>query len=194
MTTREREVKSVHRISELGEIAMGQALRQWLNDRDESAIDDAYYENGCPEFFVVDWSEDDADIVQYCADCLDDGSLRAEWHDDSLVIVRDDNETIVSLANDEGDRDITIRTLNDVLRPDYEIRMLVCSHGSDSVGFVVLPTAEWQLLDSQLPQAVNENFIKLELLPNIFTEMTDEHLPAAARSRFERMLERNRKQ
>jgi hypothetical protein len=83
--------------------------------------------------------------------------------------------------------------LNEVLQPDYEVRLLVCSHGSDTAGFAVLASTDWQSLDAELPQAVNENFVKLALLPNIFTEMADEHLPEAARTRFQRMLERNRK-
>ena len=172
---------------------MDQAFRQWLIDHDERAIDDAFFDNGCSHVFAVDWGEDDADIVQYCVDCLGNDAIRGEWRDDILVIIRDGNETTVPLANDEGDRDVTIRTLNDVLQPDYEIRLLVCSHGSDTAGFAVLASADWQSLDAELPQAVNENFVKLELLPNIFTEMTDQHLPEAARTRFERMLERNRK-
>lgn len=172
---------------------MKQALRQWLNEHDERAIDDAFFGNGCQHFFAVDWREDDADIVQYCADCLGDDAIRGEWRDDSLVIIRNENETTVPLMNDEGDRDVTIRTLNDVLQPDYEIRFLVCSHGTDTAGFVVLPAADWQLLDAELPESVDANFIKLALLPNIFTGMTEMHLSEAARARFQRMLDRNRR-
>ena len=171
---------------------MEQALRQWLVAQDEAAIDDAFFDDGCPHFFAVDWGEDDADIVQYCADCLGGDSIRTEWRGDSLVIMRDDKETTVPLAHDEGDRDITLRTLNDVLQPDYEIRMLVCSHGSDTAGFAVLSAADWLSLECEIPQAINENFVRLTLLPNIFTEMTAEHLPKAARARLQRMLERNR--
>ena len=172
---------------------MEQSIRLWLIDNDERAIEDAFFDNECAHFFAVDWREDDADVVQYCAECLGNESMRAEWKDDTLVIIRDDNETTVPLANDEGDRDITIRTLNDVLQPHYEIRLLVCSHGSDTVGFAVLASADWQLLDAELPQSVNANFIKLALLPNMFTEMTDKHLPETARARFQRMLDRNRR-
>ena len=172
---------------------MDQSLRQWLFDHDERAIDDAFFDSECPHFFAVDWGEDDADIVQHCAGCLCDDSVRAEWRDETLVIIRDGDETRVPLANDEGDRDVTIRSLNEVLQPDYEIRLLVCSHGSDTAGFVVLPSADWKLLDAELSQAVNENFVNLALLPNIFTEMTDQHLPEAARTRFQRMVDRNRK-
>lgn len=172
---------------------MEQTLRQWLVERDERAIDDAYLGNEFPHFFAVDWREDDADVVRYCADCLGDESLRAEWRDKTLVIIRDGNETIVPLANSEGDRDVTLRTLNDVLQPNYEIRFLVSSHGSDMAGFAVLASADWQLLDAESSQCVNENFVKLALLPNLFTEMTDQHLPEPARGRFNRVLGRNRK-
>ena len=172
---------------------MEQSLRQWLTQRDEEAIDDAFFEDECPHFFAVDWGEDDADVVQYCSDCIGDTALRGEWRDDTLVIIRDGDETTVPLANDEGDRDVTIRTLNDALQPDYEIRFLVSSHGSDTAGFVVLASTDWQSLEAEISQAVNENFVKLAVLPNIFTEMTDQHLPEAARVRFQRMLERNRK-
>ncbi len=172
---------------------MDEALRKWLNDEDERAIDDAFFDSGCRHFFAVDWGEDDADIVDYCADCLEDDSLCSEWRDDLLVIIRNGKETIVPLADDEGDRYVTICTLNDVLRPDYEIRFLVCSHGSDTAGFAALPAADWRSLDTELPNAVQANFIKLRELPNVFTEMTDQHLPEAAHARFQRMLERSRR-
>lgn len=172
---------------------MEAALRQWLIEGDEAAIDQAFFDSGCPHFFAVDWGEDDADVVQRCAACLDDASLRAEWRGEDLVILRDDEETTVPLRNDAGDRDVTIRALNDVLQPDYEIRLLVCSHGGDTAGFAVLPAADWEVLDSELPEPVSANFIKLALLPNIFTEMTDKHLPQEASARFQRMVERNRR-
>ncbi len=170
---------------------MHPSLRQWLMERDESALEDAFFDNDCPHFFAVDWREDDADIVQDCADCLGTDSLQGEWRGDRFVIIRDGVETAVPLANDEGDRDVTIRTLNDVLQPDYEIRFLVCSHGSDTSGFAVLASADWQALEAESSQTVDENFVKLALLPNLCTEMTDQHLSEAARTRFQRMLERN---
>lgn len=130
--------------------------------------------------------------MQYCSDCLGDETLRAEWREDVLIIIHEGNETRVPLDAGEGDRDFTIRALNDVLQPDYAIRMLVCSHGGNTVGFTALPTADWQSLESELSQAIDDNFVKLAQLPNIFTEMSEEHLPEAARARFQRMLERNR--
>jgi len=49
-----------------------------MPDKDEAAIEAAFYEEECPYFFSVDWSEDDADIVMYCSDCLNLDSLHAE--------------------------------------------------------------------------------------------------------------------
>ena len=173
------------------EFTMDQALQQWLADGNENAIDEAFFGDSCPHFFAVDWREDDADIVQSCAECIGDDALRAEWRDDSLIIIRGDNETIVPLAHDEGDRDVTIRKLNDILQPAFEIRFLVCSHGNDTAGFAVLPAIDWQLLESDLSESARANFIKLAALPNLFTEMTDQHLSETAHARFQRMLDRN---
>lgn len=172
---------------------MDQQFRQMLHDRDEVAFDDAYFEDECPHFFSVDWREDDDAIVEYCAKCLGLDLLSAEWRDDALVIIRDGNETPVPLTESEADRHITICTLNEVLQDDYQIRYLVCSHGSDTAGFAALPVGEWQALEEDFPEATAENFVRLQDLPNVFTELTDNGLPASAYARFQRMIERNKK-
>lgn len=45
--------------------------------------------------------------------------------------------------------------------------------------------------DEENALAVKENFIDPCTLPNIFTELVDESTPEPAKSRFERMIERN---
>lgn len=169
---------------------MDEALRRMLRERDEGALDEAYYDEKCPHFFAVDWREDEADIVAYCADCLDIHSLRAEWRDDSLVIFFDGRETLVPLANDVVDREhVILSTLNDALQPKFEIRLLVCTMGSDTYGYAALPTEDWQLLDREFPQATEENFIKLRDVPNL---LADGRLPDVFEARYKRMLERDR--
>ncbi|MEZ6143190.1 MAG: hypothetical protein R3B84_21710 [Zavarzinella sp.] len=170
---------------------MEQSFRHWLIDNNEGAIDDAFFNEECLHFFAIDWREDAVDIVQDCAGCLNKDKVQGEWQNDRFVIIRNGIETSVPLLNDDADRDITIRTLNNVLSPDYEIRFLVCSHGSDTAGFAVLSSSEWHTLESELPEVVDANFIKLSAIPNIFSEMTDEQLPPAALARFQRTLERN---
>lgn len=171
---------------------MRSELRQLVLGRDEIGLERAYFDSECPHFFAVDWREDDADIVAYCAEALELDSLTAEWRDDDLFIIYDGREVRVPLLMDLADRHITICTLNDVLGPKYEIRFLVFSHGSDTLGFAALSMAEWNELEEADWGVVAENFIDPRKLPNLVTELTDEKLPADARARFQRMLNRNK--
>jgi hypothetical protein len=171
---------------------MSPELRQMVIDRDEGGLERAYFDSECPHFFAVDWREDDADIVAYCAGVLGLESLTAEWRDEDLYIIFDDREIRAPLQIDVADRHITICTLNDMLSPEYEIRFLVFSHGSDTLGFAALSVTDWRDLEKANASVVAENFIDPSKLPNLMTELTDEKLPANARARFERMLERNK--
>jgi hypothetical protein len=171
---------------------MSPELRQMVIDRDEVALERAYFDNECPQFFAVDWREDDADIVAYCAQALELESLTARWRDEDLFIMFDGREAKVPLQIDIADRHITICTLNDVLGPKYEVRFLVFSHGSDTLGFAALSVADWRELEKANAAVVAENFIDPRKLPNVMTELTDKKLPPNARARFERMLKRSK--
>jgi hypothetical protein len=169
-------------------------FRQLVIDRDEAGLERLYFESECPHFFAVDWREDDADIVEYCADCLGLTSLTAEWRDEDLVVSFEGRELKVPLIMDVADRHITICTLNDLLSPNYQIRFLVFSHGSDTLGLAALSAADWQSLEKTSPAVVAENFIDPRNLPNLMTELTEEKLPPNAQARFQRMLERNKRE
>jgi hypothetical protein len=171
---------------------MNPELRQMVIDRDEVGLERAFFDNECPHFFAVDWREDDADIVAYCAEVLQLDSLTAEWRGEDLFITFDDREVRVPLLMDVADRHITICTLNDVLSPNYEVRFLLFSHGCDTGGFAALSLADWRELEKANAAVVAENFLDPRKLPNLMTELTDEKLPANARARFERMLNRNK--
>src|SRR5262245_17912121 len=99
---------------------MSPELRRMVIERDEVGLERAYVDNDCAHFFTVDWGEDDADIVAYCAEALELDSLAAEWRDEELFIVFDGREVQVPLQLDVADRHVTICTLNDVLSPNYE--------------------------------------------------------------------------
>jgi hypothetical protein len=173
---------------------MSPELRQMVVDRNEVSLEQAYFDKKCPHFFSVDWRQDDADIVSNVAECLELPSLTAEWRDENLYIILDGREVRASLQIDVADRHITICTLNDVLSPNYEIRYLVFSHGSDTLGFAALSVQEWRELEKAAAEVVDENFIDPRSLPNLMTELTAATLPPKARARFERMLKRNSRQ
>ena len=162
---------------------MSPELRQMVIERDEVGLEHAYFDNECPHFFAVDWREDDADIVAYCAQALELESLTAEWRDEELFIIFDGRDVRVPLQIDVADRHITICTLNDVLSPKYEVRFLVFSHRSDTLGLAAMSTADWRELEEANAVVVAENFIDPRTLPNLMTELTDEKLPASTRER-----------
>jgi len=162
-------------------------------NRDEPGLERAYFDSLGPPFFAVDWGEDDTDTVAYAAKALNLGSLSAEWQDDDLVIRLDDREVKVPLQMDVADRHTTVCALNDILSPNHEVRFLSFTHGSDTLGFAALGSADWQKLEAANGDAVEENFLDPRKLPNLMTELTQDTLPPKARARVERMIERLRK-
>jgi hypothetical protein len=162
-------------------------LLQAIRDRDDVAIESLCHGEECRHFFWVDWREEEESIIEDCASRLQIDMLTTKWLDDKLVIVRDKTETVVPLEQEPGDRHIALCTLNEVLSPDFEIRMLVCSHGGDTLAFCVLPSSDWERLDKEHSEAIAENFLKFSPEVNLFTEFTERDLPPLARARMNRM-------
>lgn len=165
--------------------------RELIELGDESAIDDAFFNGGCASFFSVDWREYDEEIAKLCEQVISSGMLDAVMDGDALITTFGDRRSSVVLPDSAGARHIAICGLNDVLEPNYQVRYIVSSNGSDTMGFCVLPMTEWDDLDRAYPDIVAANFIDPRRLPNIVTELTANTLPGPAKERFERMLERN---
>lgn len=49
-------------------------------------------------------------------------------------------------------------TLNEVLKPDYEIRLCKISVGSDTLEFIPLPKSLWEQLEQEYPDNVKKLF------------------------------------
>lgn len=65
--------------------------------------------------------------------------------------------------------DPTIIALNEILQPDYEIRMWLESIGSDTLGFVFLRPGEWSALEQQFGlENVKEYFMSIAPDTKIF--------------------------
>ena len=98
----------------------------------------------------VDWREDDSDLIKYFNDLmkepvevqmLDNGKP----YGDDILLKKGEKEFLIPYQG-VMDRDTTIKYFNDCIKPEYEIRWLVESLGSDTLGFVLLPSHEWQSL------------------------------------------------
>ena len=129
--------------------------------------------------FWVDWREQDDAIVEYCEAVLQTGALSAAYVESdneagfTLRITFRDKETKVPLVVGVEDRHITLRTLNQVLAPEFEIRYVVASCGSDSAAFLPLAAESWSALDLAFGDAVRLSFQSIRVKPNLFTDPID---------------------
>ncbi|WP_228277599.1 hypothetical protein [Acinetobacter dispersus] len=48
---------------------------------------------------------------------------------------------IIPYQGEGADRDTTLKALNQILQPDYEIRFCMASDGSDTLAFLPLPSS-----------------------------------------------------
>ena len=126
--------------------------------------------------FLVDWREEDDAIPSFCETILETGSLAAETVDADneagfeIYINYAGRRLKVPLVIGPEDRHITICSLNEILHPDYEIRLVKTSDFSDTVTLIPLPIATWTELENQYGAAVFEHFYKITTKPNIFTD------------------------
>jgi hypothetical protein len=168
-------------------------LEKLVSERDEVGIERAFFDGRCKNFVAVDWGDEDDSIVSSCAASLGLSNLSSRFEGSDLVITYSGRQQRVALTQDVGDRHLTICGINDAIASEYELRFLVCSHGSDTIGLAALSASDWRSLEDRFPEAVAENFLDPRTLPNIINNLIDDHLPPKARSRFDRMVARNTK-
>src|SRR5688500_773949 len=99
--------------------------------------------------FLVDCREEDDEIVRACEDILKTGDLAAEVVEVDadpgfeMYISHRNQRVKVPLVVGYEDRHITIHTLNELLKPTFEIRVCVGSNLGDTLAFVPLPAVDW---------------------------------------------------
>ncbi|CAK7058435.1 MULTISPECIES: hypothetical protein [Fusobacterium] len=103
----------------------------------------------------VDWREYDEAIIKHCEKILQTGELDGEARESEsdmgfdIVIKFRNKEYIIKYPGEEADRDTTIKTLNKVLSPDYEIRFWLDSIGSDTLAFIPKESKYWRELENE---------------------------------------------
>lgn len=152
-------------------------LRDFLND---SNID-TLWETDSDIIVWVDWREEDDAIVRYCEEVLQTHKLSAECQDADnklgyiLTIRYDDKKEIVPFNPDDVSRDATLITLNQILRPDYEVRLWMDSIGGDTLAFVPLSSAQWSQLENEFgEEKVQYHFSKVNEHSRMFDLSMDE--------------------
>lgn len=137
----------------------------------ESKSDELYYEvfeDRYDIIMVVDWREYDEDIINYCEAILETENLSVETIDADnklgfeTIIYYQDKATQIPYQGEGADRDTTIITLNEVLKPNYDIRLCKISIGNDTLEFLPLPTEIWTQLESEFPENIDILFQKID--------------------------------
>ena len=123
-----------------------------------------------PALVWVDWREYDEDIVKYIEESMQTGKLSGESRNAEnkmgfdIVIHWKGKEYVVPYPDEEGaDRDSTIKYLNRIIQPDYEIRLFMESIGSDTLGFLPLAKEDWAELEKEFgAEKVGYYFMKID--------------------------------
>lgn len=114
----------------------------------------------------IDWREYDEDIVKYfnkaignmISVCREDN--KKQYGDDIILIYKD--KSMIIPYQEKMDRDTTIKSINEVIKDDFSIRLLVDSAEDDTLSFCVLPNEQWEMLEKEFGKNnLNRYFIKV---------------------------------
>ena len=114
----------------------------------------------------IDWREYDEDIVKYfnkaignmISVCREDN--KKPYGDDIILIYKDKSVRIP--YKEKMDRDTTIKSINELIKDDFSIRLLVDSAEDDTLAFCVLPNEQWEMLEKEFGRNnLNRYFIKV---------------------------------
>ena len=61
------------------------------------------------------------------------------------------------------ERDVTIKYLNEFINPEYQIRWFLETLGNDTLGFALLSLEEWNLLEKEFANKVQDYFLEINL-------------------------------
>jgi hypothetical protein len=108
---------------------------------------------------VVDWDEDDDIIVLDFADFVGGDLSCRRTTDNDLQVTYKDRSIRAGLKGENEDRDRTVRAIHAMLTPDFEIRVLRSSLGTDTLCYVVQRPATWQSVEKASPDVLRELFL-----------------------------------
>ena len=154
--------------------------REFLKNEDRESFDN-FWENS-QKLVWIDWREYDEDIINYIEGVIQSGELSGKSKDADnemgfdIFIEWKGNEYKISYPDKEGsDRDTTIKTLNKIIQPEYEIRLFMESLGNDTLAFVPLLKSEWEELEKEVgEEKVNYYFSKIDDESKMFDLDMDE--------------------
>ena len=124
-------------------------------------------------FVEIDWRDYDEDVVKYFNQAIGNMiSVRMEnnkkpYGNDIILIYKDRQLKIP--YQEKMDRDTTIKSINEVIKDDFSIRLLVDSAEDDTLSFCVLPNEQWEMLEKEFGKNnLNRYFIKVTPMIKMF--------------------------
>lgn len=107
----------------------------------------------CPEAVIVDWREEEEEIIHSINRIISPSKISFEWiGDDDIQIQYKEKERLLGLSFSLKDRYICLRAINDILQGDYELRLFEPSFCADTHFFLVKPGWWWADFDRCQPK------------------------------------------
>ena len=143
-------------------------IKDFLKNEDRESFDNLWEKE--KKLVWIDWRVYDEEIINYVESVIHSEKLigKIENVDNKMgfdiIIEWKGKEYKVSYPDEEGsDRDTTIKTLNKIIQPEYEIRLFIESLGSDTLAFVPLSKEEWEELEKEFgEEKVNYYFSRID--------------------------------
>ena len=142
----------------------------------------------------IDWREYDEDIISYFNGLLaHEDIIELETKEIDLgrgidLILKKDNKVLtIPYEDDETDRDITIKTLDEFISPKYQVRVFMESIGDDTLAFTVLNSDEWKELENSVGKEKLEFFFTpVSQLNGLFNMSMDEAMDISKKRQIEK--------
>lgn len=151
-------------------------LEEYLTTQDHDFFSDNFCDDSDIADIVmwIDWREEDENIITYCEAILQTEQLSVETLDADnergfeTIITYINKKTSIPYKGEGADRNTTIKTLNQTIQSEFEIRLCKESLGSDTLCFIPLTNVQWNELDEKYPKQVSEKFEKITTETKLF--------------------------
>lgn len=151
-------------------------LEDYLTTQDQDFFMDNFFDHvDIHEIAMwIHWRDEDENIITYCEDILQTEQLSVETLDSAnergfdTIITFKNQQISIPYKGKRADRDTTIKTLNQTIQSEFELRLCKESMGSDILCFVPLTNEQWIDLENKYSKEVSEKFEKITTETKMF--------------------------
>jgi hypothetical protein len=121
----------------------------------------------------IDWRDEEESIVSQVQERVGVADLTATLAESdnpwgyTVMISRGATSRTISPELGLDARHATLNALDELLAPEFQIRYVTETNGSDTFGVVVEKAADWQFLFAKYGRRVNEHFCPIRELPDL---------------------------